>query len=84
MTDADIYTQVVDYGNDYPKGRSSHLGQVSYAELKSGEIRVNGKKVPTVPLSSMVKARQIADTLKKWIRERTFELGEPQFTLPSV
>jgi uncharacterized protein (DUF39 family) len=84
VTDADIYTQVVDYGNDYPKGRSSNLGQVSYAELKNGEIRVNGKKVPTVPLSSMVKARQIADTLKKWIRAGTFELGEPQFTLPSV
>lgn len=84
VTDADIYTQVVDYGNDYPKGRSSNLGQVSYAELKSGEIRVNGEKVPTVPLSSIVKARQIADTLKKWIRAGTFELGEPQFTLPSV
>jgi len=84
VTDADIYTQIVDYGNDYPKGRASDLGQVSYAELKSGEIRVNGKSVPTVPLSSMVKARQIADTLKKWIRAGTFALGEPQFTLPSV
>ncbi|BBO73842.1 hypothetical protein DSCW_12590 [Desulfosarcina widdelii] len=84
VSDADIFTQIVDYGNDYPKGRSSDLGQVSYAELKSGEIRVNGKSVPTVPLSSMVKARQIADTLKKWIRAGNFELGEPQFTLPSV
>lgn len=84
VTDADIYTQIVDYGNDYPKGRPSDLGQVSYAELKSGEIRVNGKSVPTVPLSSMVKSRQIADTLKKWIQAGTFTLGEPQFTLPSI
>jgi len=84
VTDADIYTQIVDYGNDYPKGRSSNLGQVSYAELKSGEIRVNGNAVSTVPLSSMVKARQIADTLKKWILAGTFALGEAQFTLPSA
>jgi len=84
VADKDIYTQIVDYGNDYPKGRASDLGQVSYAELRSGEIRVKGKTVPTVPLSSMVKARQIAETLKQWIGAGTFELGAPQFTLPSV
>jgi uncharacterized protein (DUF39 family) len=36
VSDADLFTQIVDYGNDYPKGKSSILGQVSYAELKSG------------------------------------------------
>jgi uncharacterized protein (DUF39 family) len=84
VTDDQIFTQIVDYGKDYPKGKASDLGQVSYAELKGGMITVNGKKVPTVPLSSMVKARQIAETLKQWITEGSFEIGEPQFTLPSA
>jgi uncharacterized protein (DUF39 family) len=84
VSDADLFTQVVDYGADYPKGRTRDLGQVSYAELKSGVITVKGKKVHTVPLSSMVKARQIAATLKQWITSGTFELGEPQFTLPAA
>ena len=83
VSDDQIFTQILDYGKDYPKGKASSLRQVSYAELKSGAIDFQGKKVPTVPLSSMVKARQIAETLKEWIGEGTFELGEPQFTLPS-
>ncbi|BBO79537.1 hypothetical protein DSCO28_01030 [Desulfosarcina ovata subsp. sediminis] len=83
VSDDQIFTQIVDYGNDYPKGKSSDLGQVSYAQLKSGAITLNGQDVPTVPLSSMVKAREIAETLKAWITGGTFELGEPQFTLPA-
>ena len=82
VSDADIYTQVVDYGNDYCNGVDRNYGYVSYAELKSGVIRVNDKEVPTVPLSSVVKAREIARRLKKWIENGEFFLGEPQFTLP--
>lgn len=82
VSDEDIYTQIVDYGHDYPNGISRSYGQISYAALKTGAIQVNGKQVPTVPLSSIVKARQIADTLKQWISEGSFLLGEPQFTLP--
>ena len=83
VSDAEIFTQIVDYGNDYPMGKSSDIGQVSYAELNSGTITVQGKSVHTVPLSSRVKARTIAETLKTWIASGTFELGEPQFTLPT-
>jgi uncharacterized protein (DUF39 family) len=83
ISDEDIVTQIIDYGNDYPNGISKSYGQVSYAELKSGSIKLKGQEVPTVPLSSLVKAREIADTLKKWISKGTFTLGEPQFTLPS-
>jgi uncharacterized protein (DUF39 family) len=82
ISDQDIVTQIVDYGNDYPKGVSKSYGQVSYAELKSGFIKLNGQEVPTVPLSSIVKAREIADILKKKIAQGDFILGEPQFTLP--
>ncbi len=83
ISDEDIYTQVVDYGNDYPAGKSKSLGQVSYAQLKSGSITLNGEIIPTVPLSSTFKARQIAVRLKEWISKGTFLLGEAQFTLPS-
>ena len=82
ISDDEIYTQVIDYGVDYPKGISNSLAQVSYSQLKSGSITVNGQKIQTVPLSSMVRAREIADTLKEWIRSGRFLLGEPQFTLP--
>lgn len=84
ISDEEIFTQIVDYGRDYPRGEAKSLGQVSYAELKSGVIRFQGKQVPTVPLSSMVKAREIAAALKEWIRQGRFLLSEPQFTLPTA
>jgi uncharacterized protein (DUF39 family) len=82
ISDDELFTQIVDYGNDYPKGVSRSYGKVSYTALKNGYIEFNDKKVPTVPLSSMVRAREIAETLKKWISKGKFFLGEPQFTLP--
>jgi uncharacterized protein (DUF39 family) len=84
VSDEEIFTQIVDYGCDYPRGEVKSLGQVSYAELKSGAIRFQGKQVPTVPLSSVVKAREIAEALKAWIRQGRFFLSEPQFTLPAA
>lgn len=84
VSDEEIFTQVIDYGNDYPQGVGRSLGQVSYAELKSGVITFQGRRVPTVPLSSVVKAREIAETLKTWIAKGRFLLGEPQFTLPGA
>ena len=83
ISDENIFTQIVDYGKDYPKGVGRSHGQVSYAELKSGEIKVNGKMVPTTPLSSLVKAREIAGILKRDIARGDFFIGEPQFNLPS-
>ncbi|MCU0597689.1 MAG: homocysteine biosynthesis protein [Desulfobacterales bacterium] len=83
VSDEEIYAQIVDYGSDYPNGINKNYGLVSYAQLKSGSINFNGKEVPTVPLSSVVKAREIAQILKKWISKQKFTLGEPQFTLPS-
>jgi uncharacterized protein (DUF39 family) len=82
ICDEDIVTQIIDYGHDYPNGISKSYGQVSYAELKSGFIKLNGQEVPTVPLSSLVKAREIAEILKKKISQGKFNLGEPQFMLP--
>jgi uncharacterized protein (DUF39 family) len=84
VSDKDIYTQIVDYGHDYTNAIQRNYGEVSYAELRSGEIEVAGKKVPTAPLSSRVKAVEIAEILKKSIIDRKFELGEPVAHLPTV
>lgn len=83
VSDKDIPVQIVDYGNDYPNGIKKNHGFVTYEELKSGVIHVNGKEVPAVPLSSVAKAREIANILKDWIQNGEFTLGEPQFTLPT-
>lgn len=84
VSDEGLFTQIIDYGNDYPKGEAKSLGQVNYAELKSGMIRFNGQDVPTVPLSSYVKALEIAQILKEWIEKGEFLLTEPQVMLPTV
>lgn len=83
VADKDIPVQIVDYGHDYPNGISKNYGFVTYEQLKSGVIQFNGKEVPTVPLSSVAKAREIAGILKDWIQNGEFVLGEPQFTLPA-
>ena len=83
ISDKNIYTQIIDYGKDYPTGKSKSYGKVSYAELKSGFIKFENKNIPTSPLSSVVRAREIADILKEWISKGDFLLGTPQFTLPS-
>ena len=84
VSDKELYTQVVDYGYDYTNGIARNYGEVSYYQLKSGSIIVNGQEVQTAPLSSMVKAREIAETLKKWIVEKKFFLNRPAETLPGV
>lgn len=84
VKDEDIYAQVYDYSMDYPKGVSKSLAEVSYKDLRSGTITIDGKKIITAPLSSYYKARQIANILKEWIESGKFILGEPQQILPSV
>ncbi len=84
VKDEDIYAQVYDYAMDYPKGNGKSLGEVSYKELRSGEITLGGQKIVTAPLSSYYKAREIANLLKEWIEKGAFLLGEPQQLLRQV
>jgi len=82
VSDADIITQVVDYSYDYSHGVARNYGEVSYAQLKSGQIEVNGEQVITAPLSSVVRAREIAEILKEWIQSGSFTLEKPVKLLP--
>ena len=78
INNTQIETSVLDYGSPgTPK-----LGQVSYKQLQSGEIKVNGKKVRTAPVASLSKARKIADELKKALLEGNFEVSKPVQLFP--
>lgn len=81
-SDEDLVGQVVDYGNDYPNRIPRSLAEVSYAELKSGSIRFNGKEISTFPISSYAKAREIATILKEWMRAGAFLLADRVQPLP--
>jgi len=80
--DEDIYTQIIDYSDAYPQGTGESLGEVNYKELKSGSIKVRGKDVPTSSLSSYSKAVEIAELLKKSIKDKKFFLTEPVQPIP--
>ena len=82
VKDDDIWTQIVDYSHAYPQGEKGTLGEVNYAQLKSGRIGIQGKEVPTGSLSSYSKAREIANILKGWIEKGDFLLSEPVAHLP--
>ncbi|MFO8009970.1 MAG: homocysteine biosynthesis protein [Dehalococcoidia bacterium] len=84
VRDEEIFAPIVDYSEGYPQRKPDVLGEVSYARLRSGIIEVEGKEVPTGSLSSYPKAREIALTLKEWIRRGEFLLTEPVAPLPGV
>jgi len=84
VKDADILAAIVDYSEAYPQVKPDILGEVDYAQLKSGKIKIQGKEVPTASLSSYPKAREIASTLKEWIQKGEFLLSEPVAPLPGI
>ena len=84
VSDDEIQAPVVDYGLAYPKDGGNVITHVTYGQLKSGTIEVEGKTVTTSPMSSYAAAVEIATILKEWIASGRFLLGEPQETLPSV
>lgn len=78
ISNSQIETSVLDYGTEgTPK-----LGQVTYKELQSGFIKVKGKKVRTAPVSSLAKARKIAEELKTWLQSGRFEISQPVQLFP--
>jgi len=80
LTDADLQATVFDYGVQR-RSRPS-LGRVTYAELRSGKIEIEGRKIPTGPISSLTVARRIAEELKSWVAEGGFVLSPPLQQLP--
>jgi uncharacterized protein (DUF39 family) len=82
VSDADINAPVTDYSVAYPEMSGGPIGTVTYAELRSGKVNINGKEVPTGAISSYPKARKIATILKQWIEAGKFLLSAPVAPLP--
>jgi uncharacterized protein (DUF39 family) len=82
ISDSEIYAPVIDYGTAYPNRLPDTLGEVTYAELRSGKINLRGKSIPTASLSSYPKALEIATILKDWITNGKFMLTEAVAPIP--
>jgi uncharacterized protein (DUF39 family) len=73
-----ITTRILDYGEpSHPE-----LGRTNYEKLMSGEIELQQKKIKTASLSSLYKAREIADLLKQQLKQGSFLLSEPVEMFP--
>jgi uncharacterized protein (DUF39 family) len=80
VTNDEIHAAVFDYS--HPMRNRPVIREVTYSELRSGQITIKGKEVPTSSLSSLYKARQISEILKSWILKGEFMIQEPIQTLP--
>jgi uncharacterized protein (DUF39 family) len=77
-----IYTNIVDYS--VQKLNKPVIAKCSYAELRSGYVSIEGRRVKTAPLSSLYKARKIAQELKGWVTKRGFTLQPPIAAFPKA
>jgi CBS domain-containing protein len=75
VRDEDIFIDVVDYG--IPSRSRPSLKSVSYAELKSGFVELNGEEVRTSSLSSYRKAREVAQLVKSWVEKEMLHICLP-------
>jgi uncharacterized protein (DUF39 family) len=82
VTDDELWAQIVDYSDAYPNSKPGNLGEVNYAQLKSGKILIQDKEVPTGSLSSYSKAFEIANNLKESIEKGESLLTEAVEQIP--
>jgi uncharacterized protein (DUF39 family)/predicted transcriptional regulator len=76
VRDEDISVDILDYS--VPSRSRPAVRSVTYAELRSGTVDLNGEEVRTSSLSSFRRARKVALELKEWV-----EQGKMQLTLPT-
>jgi L-aspartate semialdehyde sulfurtransferase len=75
VSDKEIVAPVVDFS--IPRRVRPTFGLVSYAQLKTGRLKIEGKPVRVAPLASIYLSRQVALELKQWISQGEFTLTEP-------
>jgi uncharacterized protein (DUF39 family) len=80
VRDRDIETEILDYG--IPRRGRPVIRKVTYEELKSGKVEINGEEVRVSPLSSYSIARKIMDELKRRIEKGEFYLSAPVKRIP--
>jgi L-aspartate semialdehyde sulfurtransferase len=80
VQDRDIVAPIVDFS--IPRRVRPTFGLVSYAQLKSGKIKIEGKTVRVAPLASIYRSRQVAIELKTAIDRGEFLLTAAVASLP--
>ncbi|MDX2271327.1 MAG: homocysteine biosynthesis protein [Cyanobacteriota bacterium] len=80
VKDEDLVAPVIDFA--IPRRVRPTFGLVSYAQLKSGSLMLNGQKVRVAPLASLRRSAEVASMLKQWIASGSFLLTEPVAPLP--
>ncbi|HHP7232201.1 MAG TPA: homocysteine biosynthesis protein [Xenococcaceae cyanobacterium] len=80
VQDRDIVAPVIDFS--IPRRVRPTFGLVTYQQLKSGRIAIEGNPVRVAPLASIAFSRQIAEELKQQIMQGEFTLTEPVASLP--
>lgn len=83
VKDSDIATNIIDYGVPRRPDLRPVVRRVTYEELKSGKVEIDGREVETSPLSSYFMAKTIADELKSRVEKGEFLLTLPAERLPS-
>ncbi len=81
VKDEQLVAPVVDFS--IPRRVRPTFGLVSYAQLKSGQIVLDGKRVRTAPLASVYLSSQVALDLKQRIESGEFELTGAIAPLPT-
>ena len=67
---------------DYSKPGKPEIGRVNYAELRSGKVTIAGNEIKTASMSSLPRAREIAELLKNSIINGKFQLSQMVQPLP--
>ena len=79
--DRDIVAPVIDFS--IPRRVRPTFGLVSYGQLQTGKVTIDGKSVRVAPLASKRRSLQVAEELKQWIETGKFTLTKPVASLPS-
>ena len=80
VLDHEIVAPIIDFS--IPRRVRPTFGLVTYAQLKSGQLKIDGKKVRVAPLASIAFSRLVAEELKNEIDQGKFTLTEPVTFLP--
>ncbi|MGB8700883.1 MAG: homocysteine biosynthesis protein [Thermosynechococcaceae cyanobacterium] len=80
VKDDELVAPIIDFS--IPRRVRPTFGLASYAQLKSGKIKIENKKVRTAPLASISRSREVALELKQWIEAGQFTLTEPVAAIP--
>ncbi len=80
VADQEVVAPVIDFS--IPRRVRPTFGLVSYAQLKTGRMTIEGKSVRVAPLASIALSRKVAQELKSWIEKGEFTLTDPVAPLP--